>query len=540
MSASSSSDSMFLHTWQRSLYMSLFLEKCQVNEKCMTWLRDGADDRCDCLSCSPGFTFAGINISQKPYCQVFCFWVTAKKVFQIIVCSYMSWARTDKDFQWKKRRKFNPASEALLLLSETVLFILRKLWILARRRSASASQYELAHWYHFDVALPCYGCGKCFKGVLIDCFTIASFTVLHFFIWVPTCVYLCCILCSVLRQTTKCIQTLGPLQEKHFEILDRLGRRALKSNNVEKAKAAAVQFSQADVDSSSTYGTSLKFYELTVLLIVCILFAATLNVAVVCLVYVCAPPCEKLESAHQKVTEVNFQLTISCEEHREEAVQGPAPPAACSVTGMESVQRKNSCDEAQSYYGTKQSCSSCGNACFMTCPPCPNSVDTRRKAGLVLPRRSCNLRPRDTFEASKYSVVGFDEDSASTVKKNHRRKPAFHLTRAQQRILEGTNELINSQIPCSVPIMHVHHASSRGRVRHDFFHFLESENACHACHACTRETAALWTRQTLCVFVGPKLQVAQPMRELCGSLGWWSKEIIPMLSQASPCAPQVA
>lgn len=82
-----------------------------------------------------------------------------------------------------------------------------------------------------------------------------------------------------------------------------LGRRVLTTEYMENIEGVASQPSQEDVNIRSPPDTSLKMYEVMLLVLACSIFVASFIAALICLVYVCTPSTERTDSPVPKSAE---------------------------------------------------------------------------------------------------------------------------------------------------------------------------------------------------------------------------------------------
>ena len=86
------------------------------------------------------------------------------------------------------------------------------------------------------------------------------------------------------------------MQEHDANMFRGLGR-SLTTAIMERAKAAAVHSSQAEVDISSSDGMSLKVHWFISLVLACIIFGACFIAALFRLVYCCSPALEAVDAS---------------------------------------------------------------------------------------------------------------------------------------------------------------------------------------------------------------------------------------------------
>lgn len=301
--------------------------------------------------------------------------------------------------------------------------------------------------------------------------------------------------------------TLSILQEADGDALAHLGRRALTSELVHRTQARAVHFTHGDVEMPSPFNTSLKVFELILSVVACLIIAGSLATVLLCAVCGCSLFVNEGGNISDTAVAVGVLSTPThqaCLEaatqpnsHACRTVEASAISEACMFTVPKGADEVENSATVQGDRGIQMLSASCSPASTShPCSPCYVQMQQASKHDLLTDR--CELIPVSLSSASEGSVEGAEVISAPSTSENRRRGGIFNMTPAQRRMLEGTNEFINSELPCTVSNAYEEHAFVS-----DSSHALSSkshapENAWEACTFEDKSSSSITSSDTVC------------------------------------------
>lgn len=259
-----------------------------------------------------------------------------------------------------------------------------------------------------------------------------------------------------LLMATSCVAELqepGPNPPHGF------GRKVLDNGPFHGKGVINAQSSQPQSDTTSIVGVKFKVYQIILMVISGSIFMVSFSAAAIVIV-LCTPFGERVRSSirikYEKMgclirkESVDSSKVLDCPEaqlftqERErssspERVRSTGAQSKCSAPAYAQIPSSGSvCIDAN--------CKESGDAFYA------ETANSSRREELTRGSHDATNSHCEAHQASS-SAVSIGSIAASTdaltgkTKKQRTRKPNFHLTAAQRRMLDGTNDFINTQIP---------------------------------------------------------------------------------------------
>lgn len=291
------------------------------------------------------------------------------------------------------------------------------------------------------------------------------------------------------------------LQEYGSIPVQGLGRKLLDEDPFHEGGVLDAQSSHSDDDSTSIMDIKFKAYQIILMVISGSIFLFSFSAAIILIIF-CTPFREHVRTRTRITYEKVWCCTSGQKDGSSAILDNPAqrlysheqrPSSSSSQPGSTCAECRSTCAKCKctvaSYVhmpssakdSTAANCNDNDNACracFVENADC--SHEDLRGGSNDAVNSHCEVHGASDSAVTIGSIEASTDALTGKTKRRRKRKPNFHFTAAQRRMLDGTNDFINTEIPrAESPVPEVGQDQSS--------ELQDSTDPVHEEHACAAE-----------------------------------------------------